>query len=115
MNSQKFTTNYQVFIDQDNKVHCARCRFTGKFIHRNIAQVEYEAEYTYPMSKIERIWALLVCFIIGLVEVLAEDKKPVKSEIDSLSDASHKALQSCDLELWHSLQRQIFEIKYKTL
>lgn len=48
----KLTTNYVVYLNADNKVHCAKCRITGRFIKRSIAQVEYEEEYNYFSSSI---------------------------------------------------------------
>ena len=43
----KLTTNYIVYLNADNKVQCAKCRVTGRFVKRVMAQLEYEKEYGF--------------------------------------------------------------------
>ena len=43
----KLTTNYVVYLNADNKVQCAKCRVTGRFVKRAVAQLEYEKEYGF--------------------------------------------------------------------
>ena len=43
----KLTSNYIVYLNADNKVQCAKCRVTGRFVKRVIAQTEYEKEYGF--------------------------------------------------------------------
>ena len=43
----KLTTNYIVYLNADNKVQCAKCRVTGRFVKRACAQAEYEKEYGF--------------------------------------------------------------------
>ena len=43
----KLTTNYIVYLNADNKVQCAKCRVTGRFVKSAIAQLEYEKEYGF--------------------------------------------------------------------
>ena len=43
----KLTTNFIVYLNADNKVQCAKCRVTGRFIKRACAQMEYEKEYGF--------------------------------------------------------------------
>ena len=43
----KLTTNYIVYLNELNKVQCAKCRVTGRFVKRVIAQLEYEKEYGF--------------------------------------------------------------------
>ena len=43
----KLTTNYIVYLNADNKVQCAKCRVTGRFVKRAVAQLEYEKEYGF--------------------------------------------------------------------
>ena len=43
----KITTNYIVYLNADNKVQCAKCRVTGRFVKSAIAQLEYEKEYGF--------------------------------------------------------------------
>ena len=37
----KLTKNYIVYVNKLNKVECAKCRITGRFVKRVIAQTEY--------------------------------------------------------------------------
>lgn len=83
----KLTSNYIVYINADNKVQCAKCRVTGRFVKRVIAQLEYEKEYGFfdfsnlvmlvilftvhfsnVMSKLEN---MLIKITLGLDEVLS--------------------------------------------
>lgn len=41
----KLTSNYIVYLNEQNVVHCAKCRLTGRFVKRVIAQNEYDLEY----------------------------------------------------------------------
>lgn len=43
----KLTTKYIVYLNADNKVQCAKCRLTGRFVKRAVAQLEYEKEYGF--------------------------------------------------------------------
>lgn len=43
----KITTNYIIYLNESNKVHCAKCRNTGRFVKRSVAQAEYDIEYNY--------------------------------------------------------------------
>ena len=41
----KLTSNYIVYLNEQNLVHCAKCRLTGRFVKRAVAQKEYALEY----------------------------------------------------------------------
>lgn len=43
----KLTTNYTVYLDEANKVYCAKCLKSGRFVKRAMAQAEYEKEYGF--------------------------------------------------------------------
>ena len=43
----KLTSNYIVYLDESNNVYCAKCRMTGRFVKRAIAQNEQEKEFIY--------------------------------------------------------------------
>ena len=43
----KLTSNYIVYLNELNKVQCAKCRVTGRFVKRVMAQLEYEKEYGF--------------------------------------------------------------------
>ena len=64
----KLTTNYIVYLNADNKVQCAKCRVTGRFIKRVIAQLEYEKEYRFFDFSI--LTLLVIMFTMYLSNVL---------------------------------------------
>ena len=64
----KLTSNYIVYLNADNKVQCAKCRITGRFVKRVIAQLEYEKEYGFFDFSILVI--LLILFTVYLSAVL---------------------------------------------
>ena len=64
----KLTTNYIVYLNADNKVQCAKCRNTGRFVKFSIAQTEYEKEYGFFDSSI--LTMLLILFTMYLSNVL---------------------------------------------
>lgn len=43
----KITSNYIVYLNENNEVQCAKCRNTGRFVKRSIAQMEYIKEYRF--------------------------------------------------------------------
>ena len=46
----KLTSNFIVYLNAENKVHCAKCRKSGRFVKRAIAQAEYSIEYSYKAT-----------------------------------------------------------------
>ena len=76
----KITTNYIVYLNADNKVQCAKCRVTGRFVKRVIAQLEYEKEYRFFEFSILALLVILFTMyssnvmskvILGLDDVLS--------------------------------------------
>ena len=76
----KLTTNYIVYLNADNKVQCAKCRVTGRFVKRVIAQMEYEKEYGFfAFSTLAMLVILFTAYlsnvmskvILGLDDVLS--------------------------------------------
>ena len=74
------TTNYIVYLNADNKVQCAKCRVTGRFVERVMAQLEYEKEYRFfAFSTLAMLVILFTMYlsnamskvILGLDEVLS--------------------------------------------
>ena len=64
----KLTSNYIVYLNDSNKVQCAKCRVTGRFVKRVIAQTEYEKEYgSFAFSTLT---LLVVLFTVYLSNVL---------------------------------------------
>ena len=64
----KLTTNYIVYLNELNKVQCAKCRVTGRFVKRVIAQLEYEKEYGFFAFSILAL--LIILFTMYLSNVL---------------------------------------------
>ena len=66
----KLTTNYIVYLNELNKVECAKCRLTGRFVKRVIAQMEYEKEYGFFDFSI--LTLLVILFIMYLSNVMSK-------------------------------------------
>ena len=66
----KLTTNYVVYLNADNKVQCAKCRVTGRFVKRVIAQLEYEKEYGFFAFSILAL--LVILFTVHLSNVMSK-------------------------------------------
>ena len=64
----KLTTSYIVYLNADNKVQCAKCRVTGRFVKRVIAQLEYEKEYGF--FAFSTLAMLVVLFTMYLSNVM---------------------------------------------
>ena len=66
----KLTTNYIVYLNADNKVQCAKCRVTGRFVKRAIAQTEYEKEYGF--FAFSTLSMLVILFTVYLSNVMSK-------------------------------------------
>ena len=67
----KLTTNYIVYLNADNKVECAKCRITGRFVKRALAQDVYESEYNYSSISILTMFILFATiYLTNLLESL---------------------------------------------
>lgn len=67
----KLTTNYIVYLNELNKVECAKCRITKRFVKRALAQNEYENEYNYSSVSVLTMFILFATiYITNLVESL---------------------------------------------
>ena len=64
----KLTSNYIVYLNADNKVQCAKCRVTGRFVKRACAQLEYEKEYGF--FAFSTLSMLVILFTVPLSNVL---------------------------------------------
>ena len=64
----KLTTKYIVYLNADNKVQCAKCRLTGRFVKRAMAQLEYEKEYGF--FAFSTLSMLVILFTVYLSNVL---------------------------------------------
>lgn len=66
----KLTTNYVVYLNADNKVQCAKCRVTGRFVKRAVAQLEYEKEYGF--FTFSTLVMLVILFTVHLSNVMSK-------------------------------------------
>lgn len=66
----KLTTNYIVYLNADNKVQCAKCRVTSRFVKRVIAQLEYEKEYGF--FAFSTLAMLVILFTVYLSNVMSK-------------------------------------------
>ena len=66
----KLTTNYIVYLNADNKVQCAKCRVTSRFVKRAVAQLEYEKEYGFFDFSILAL--LVILFTVHLSNVMSK-------------------------------------------
>ena len=67
----KLTTNYIVYLNELNKVECAKCRMTGRFVKRSLAQNEYENEYNYSsVSTLTMFILFSTIYLTNLLESL---------------------------------------------
>ena len=65
----KLTKNYIVYLNELNKVQCAKCRLTGRLVNRAIAQLEYENEYGF--FAFSNLAMLVVLFTVHLSNVMS--------------------------------------------
>ena len=64
----KLTSNYIVYLNDSNKVQGAKCRLTGRFVKRVVAQLEYEKEYGF--FAFSTLAMLVILFTMYLSNVL---------------------------------------------
>ena len=74
----KLTTNFIVYLNADNKVQCAKCRVTGRFVERVIAQLEYEKEYGFfDFSNLSMLVILLTVHLSNVLTKFSNGKTVV--------------------------------------
>ena len=66
----KLTTNYIVYLNAGNKVQCAKCRVTGRFVKRAGAQLEYEKEYGF--FAFSTLSMLVILFTVHFSNVMSK-------------------------------------------
>ena len=104
----KLTTNFIVYLNADNEVHCAKCRITGRFVNRAIAQNEYSLEYSYKVT-----FKSFIAFMFTVFYVLLSIKqaKKLQNKIIVLNAELKKALQQNNFKLISKLQSELFSVK----
>lgn len=75
----KLTTNYIVYLNADNKVQCAKCRNSGKFVKCSIVQLEYENEYNYFNV------SMLTMFILFTIMYLSTQVNKLENMMSNVS------------------------------
>ena len=80
----KLTTNYIVYLNADNKVQCAKCRLTSRFVKRVLAQLEYEKEYGFFDFSI--LTLLVVLFTMYLSNVMSKITLSLDDVLSHLSN-----------------------------
>lgn len=109
----KYTSNYICYFSAMNKLTCAKCRLTGRFVKLSIAHVEYDTEYVYT-SSYKALLAMLVmlwCICISKPEKAATSEMSHSgSDIERLNNAMKIAYSKCDYILFSELNRKRFEL-----
>lgn len=81
----KLTSNYIVYLNEDNKAHCAKCRTTGRFVKRSIAQLEYENEYNYfSSSALTLLLMFIIMYLSNVVEQLENFMTTLTMNLDQV-------------------------------
>ena len=80
----KLTTKYIVYLNADNKVQCAKCRLTGRFVKRVVAQLEYEKEYGFFAFSILAL--LVILFTVHLSNVMNKGTLSLDDVLSNLSN-----------------------------
>lgn len=98
----KLTTNYIVYLNEQGDVHCAKCRITGHFVKRAIAQAEYSLEYTY--STLELLLSVITMLVMYVTMIIAEwlDKFNVYDDSYTLENQINEAYLAND---WMTFKR----------
>ena len=80
----KLTSNYIVYLNADNKVQCAKCRLTGRFVERVMAQLEYEKEYGF--FAFSTLAMLVILFTVHLSNVMSKITLSLDNVLSHLSN-----------------------------
>ena len=80
----KLTSNYIVYLNAQNLVHCAKCRLTGRFVKRAVAQKEYDLEYVYTFKG----FFSFMFFMFASISLLVSHKRieRIVNQIKALND-----------------------------
>lgn len=81
----KLTANYIVYLDEENKVYCAKCLKTGRFVKRAIAQAEYEKEFSFYSFSLFTMFLILVIIHLSNLALQVENvMKKVTLNLDQI-------------------------------
>ena len=105
----KLTTNYIVYLNADNKVQCAKCRVTGRFVKRACAQAEYEKEYGFFAFSI--LAMLVILFTVHLSNVMSKLENMLIKITLSLDDVLSHLSNGKTIVLFTQLNTCLFNSK----
>ena len=105
----KLTTNYIVYLNELNKVQCAKCRVTGCFVKSAIAQLEYEKEYGFFDFSILAL--LVILFTVHLSNVLYKLESVMTNVSLSLDDVLSHLSNGKTIVLFTHLNTCLFNSK----
>ena len=105
----KLTTNYIVYLNADNKVQCAKCRVTGRFVKRVIAQLEYEKEFRFFDFSI--LTLLVILFSMYLSNVLYKLENVMSKVTLGLDDVLSHFTNGKTVVLFTHLNTYLFNSK----
>ena len=105
----KLTTNYIVYLNELNKVQCAKCRVTGRFVKRACAQMEYEKEYGFFDFSI--LAMLVILFNVYLSNVLHKLESVMTNVSLSLDDVLNHFSNGKTVVLFTHLNTYLFNSK----
>lgn len=100
----KLTTNYIVYLNADNKVECAKCRITGRYVKRALAQNEYENEYNYSSVS---ILTMFILFATSYLANLLEDLTMTSLTIAEVMTAFNAGKQ---IVLFTSINTHVYKL-----
>ena len=106
----KHTTNYIVYLNDQGNVYCAKCKITGRFVKRAIAQNEYELEYVYKVTFKGFISFMFTVFLILLS--FKQVKKTAK-KLDQINSEMKKAMHQNQFNKINHLQNESYSLKFK--
>ena len=105
----KLTTNYVVYLNDSNKVQCAKCRVTGRFVKRVMAQLEYEKEYGFFDFSILAL--LVILFTVHLSNVMSKLENMLIKIALSLDDVLSHFSNGKTVVLFTHLNTYLFNSK----
>ena len=105
----KLTSNYVVYLNELNKVQCAKCRITGRFVKRACAQAEYEKEYGF--FAFSTLAMLVILFTVHLSNVLYKLESVMTNVSLSLDDVLSHLSNGKTVILFTHLNNCLFNSK----
>ena len=105
----KLTSNYIVYLNDSNKVQCAKCRLTGRFVKRVIAQKKKKKEYGFFDFSILTMLAIL--FTMYLSTVLYKLENAMTNVSLSLDNVLNHFSNGKSIVLFTHLNNYLFNSK----